>query len=88
MFLTTLIDIGQYLTVQAGSSGAIQRELTVVTGFVSIFANTLIVLTFIFFVVQYYKVKKNCDISCNLKETLVKIISTLRIYQSGRSPGR
>lgn len=49
--------------------------------FTSIFANTLIVLTFVYFVFQYYRVKKSCDISCNLKETLVKIIGTLRIYQ-------
>lgn len=49
--------------------------------FLSVFANTLIVVTFVYFVIQYYKVKKTCDISCNLKETLVKIIGTLRIYQ-------
>jgi hypothetical protein len=49
--------------------------------FTSIFANTLIILTFVYFVIQYYRVKKSCDISCNLKETLVKIIGTLRIYQ-------
>ncbi len=49
--------------------------------FTSIFANTLIITTFIYFVIQYYRVKKSCDISCNLKETLVKIIGTLRIYK-------
>jgi hypothetical protein len=49
--------------------------------FLSVFANVLIVVTFVYFVIQYYKVKKYCDISCNLKETLVKIIGTLRIYQ-------
>ncbi len=49
--------------------------------FLSVFANVLIIVTFVYFVIQYYKVKKNCDISCNLKETLVKIIGTLRIYQ-------
>ncbi len=49
--------------------------------FISIFANTLIITTFIYFVIQYHRVKKSCDISCNLKETLVKIIGTLRIYK-------
>jgi len=49
--------------------------------FLSFFSNTLIVVTFVYFVIQYYKVKKTCNISCNLKETLVKIIGTLRIYQ-------
>jgi len=49
--------------------------------FLSFFSNTLIVLTFVYFVIQYYKVKKTCNISCNLRETLVKIIGTLRIYQ-------
>lgn len=49
--------------------------------FLSIFSNTLIITTFIFFVVQYYRVKRSCDISCNLKETLIKIIETLRIYK-------
>lgn len=49
--------------------------------FISIFANTLIFTTFIYFVLKYYRVKKQCDISCNLRETLVKIIETLRIYQ-------
>lgn len=49
--------------------------------FLSIFSNTLIITTFIYFVVQYYRVKKSCDISCNLKETLTKIIETLRIYK-------
>ncbi|WP_372949527.1 hypothetical protein [Mariniphaga sp.] len=49
--------------------------------FTSVFANTLIITTFIYFVIQYYRVKKSCDISCNLKETLVKIIGTLRIYK-------
>jgi hypothetical protein len=49
--------------------------------FLSFFSNTLIVLTFVYFVIQYYKVKKTCKISCNLRETLVKIIGTLHIYQ-------
>jgi len=49
--------------------------------FLSIFSNTLVVITFIYFVSQYYRVKKSCDLACNLRETLLKIIETLRIYQ-------
>jgi hypothetical protein len=49
--------------------------------FLSIFSNVFIVGTFIYFVVKYYQVKKSCDISCNLRETLVNIIGILRIYQ-------
>lgn len=49
--------------------------------FLGVFSNTLIFTTFIYFVIKYYRVKKSCNISCNLRETLVKIIDTLNIYQ-------
>ncbi|MFW6289362.1 MAG: hypothetical protein ACOC0R_00225 [Mariniphaga sp.] len=49
--------------------------------FMSIFSNVLIFTTFIYFVVKYYRVRKICDVACNLKETLIRIIETLRIYQ-------
>jgi hypothetical protein len=49
--------------------------------FLSIFSNVLIFTTFIYFVIKYYRVRKICDISCNLRETLIRIIETLRIYQ-------
>jgi hypothetical protein len=49
--------------------------------FLGFFSNTLIFTTFLFFVIKYYRVKKSCDIVCDLKETLVKIIDTLKIYQ-------
>lgn len=49
--------------------------------FLDIFTNFLIVTTFIFFVIRYYKVKKECDISCELPQTLKKIIDTLKLYQ-------
>jgi len=49
--------------------------------FLSAFSNTLIFTTFIYFVIKYYKVKRSCDIVCNLEETLIKIIDTLKIYQ-------
>lgn len=47
----------------------------------SIFSNTLIFMTFIYFAVKYYFVKKRCEIVCDLRETLRKIIATLHIYQ-------
>lgn len=49
--------------------------------FLSIFSNALICTTFIFFVIKYNRVRKTCQSSCNLRETLVKIIDTLKIYQ-------
>ena len=49
--------------------------------FLGVFSNALIIVTFIYFVVKYYRVKRSCDIFCNLKETLIKIIDTLKIYQ-------
>ncbi len=47
----------------------------------SVFGDLIIILTFLFFVVRYYKVKRYCDISCDLKNTLIKIIATLNLYQ-------
>lgn len=49
--------------------------------FLSIFSNILILTTFIYFVFKYYRVKKSCDFSCNLRESLEKIMDTLQIYQ-------
>lgn len=49
--------------------------------FLGVFSNALIFTTFIYFVIKYYRVKKSCDITCNLKETLIKIIGILKIYQ-------
>lgn len=50
--------------------------------FLGVFSNALIFTTFIYFVIKYYRVKKSCDIVCDLKETLIKIIDTLKIYQT------
>jgi len=50
--------------------------------FLGVFSNALIITTFIYFVVKYYRVKKSCDTACDLKETLIKIIGTLKIYQT------
>jgi len=49
--------------------------------FISAFSNLLILTSFIYFVVQYYRVKKRCDVACDLQEILLKVINTLRIYQ-------
>lgn len=49
--------------------------------FLAVFGNVLILSTFIYFVISYYRVKRRCDVACNLKDTLKKIISILEIYQ-------
>ena len=49
--------------------------------FIGFFSNALILTTFIYFVVKYYRVKRACDISCDLRETLKKMIDTLLLYQ-------
>ena len=46
-----------------------------------IFSNTLIFTTFLFFAIKYYLVKRSCDETCDLKDTLKKIIDTLNLYQ-------
>lgn len=49
--------------------------------FLAVFGNVLIFTTFLYFVVSYYLVKRKCDVACNLKDTLKKIIKTLELYQ-------
>ncbi|NQU52290.1 MAG: hypothetical protein HQ522_07090 [Bacteroidetes bacterium] len=49
--------------------------------FLNVFSYTLIFTTFIYFVIKYYRVKRSCDISCELKDSLKKIIETLNLYQ-------
>lgn len=49
--------------------------------FIGFFSNALIFTTFVYFVVKYYRVKRACDVSCDLRETLKKMIETLRLYQ-------
>lgn len=49
--------------------------------FLAVFGNVLIVTTFLYFVVKYYRVKRHCDVACDLKGTLKKIIETLILYQ-------
>ena len=49
--------------------------------FLGAFSNFLILSTFVYFVVKYTLVKRNCDLVCNLRDTLKKIIYTLQIYK-------
>lgn len=49
--------------------------------FLGVFSNALIFTTFIYFAIKYYRVKRSCDLTCNLKDTLRKIIDTLNIYR-------
>ncbi len=49
--------------------------------FIGVFSNAMILSTFIYFAIKYYRVKRSCDINCELKETLQKIIQTLSLYQ-------
>ncbi len=49
--------------------------------FLSVFSNALIFTTFLYFVIKYYRIKKYSDFGIQLKETLVKIIDTLKIYK-------
>lgn len=49
--------------------------------FLAVFCNVLIVTTFLYFVIKYYRVKRQCDVACDLKGTLTKIIETLILYQ-------
>ena len=49
--------------------------------FLSVFVNVLIVTSFLYFAIKYYLVKRHCDVTCDLKGTLTKIIETLTLYQ-------
>jgi hypothetical protein len=49
--------------------------------FLGVFSNTLLFTTFIYFVIKYYRVKRSCDVICDLKDTLRKTIETLSLYQ-------
>ncbi|WP_319272509.1 hypothetical protein [uncultured Draconibacterium sp.] len=49
--------------------------------FLGVFGNVLIVTTFLYFVIKYYRVKRQCDVACDLQGTLKKIIETLTLYQ-------
>ncbi|WP_167614126.1 hypothetical protein [Maribellus sediminis] len=49
--------------------------------FLGVFSNVLILTTFVYFVIKYYRVKRTCDVTCELHETLKKIIETLLLYQ-------
>lgn len=69
--------ISPQLLKEVGGNIAIPNWLL----FLGVFSNSLIFTTFIYFALKYYRVKRSCDITGNLKDTLVKIIDTLNIYQ-------
>ncbi len=49
--------------------------------FLDIFSNALVFTTFIYFVIKYYRVKRSCDASSDLQDTLRKTIDTLNLYR-------
>jgi hypothetical protein len=49
--------------------------------FLSLFSNTLILITFIYFAIKYYLVKKDSEMMSDLRESLKKIIAIFNIYQ-------
>ena len=49
--------------------------------FLSVFSNTLILTTFIYFVIRYFRIKKYSNYSSNLRNTLINAIDTLKIYK-------
>jgi hypothetical protein len=57
-------------------------ELPLWLQILSVIGDLIIIITFLFFVVIYYKVKKSCTTTCDLKNTLIKIISTLNLYRT------
>lgn len=63
----------------ADSDAAIEMPQWLV--FISIFSNVLIITAFIYFVIKYYRVRRICDVTCNLRETLIRIIETLALYK-------
>lgn len=77
-----LFSLDDFILTPAFMQG-VEDDLTVPDWllFLGVFSNALIFTTFLYFVIKYYRVKRLCDISCDLKETLVKIIDTLKIYQ-------
>ena len=59
-----------------------ELELPTWLQILSVFGDMIIILTFLIFVARYYKVRKICDETCDLKNTLIKIISTLNFYRT------
>jgi hypothetical protein len=49
--------------------------------FLSIFSYALIISTFIFFVLRYFKIKRTSNYTSNLHDTLVQTIDTLMLYK-------
>lgn len=83
LFILILVFIFDDLLISPELMHSVSDDLTIPGWllFLGVFSNFLIFTTFLFFVIKYYRVKRNCDMVCDLKETLVKIIDTLKIYQ-------
>ncbi len=83
LFILILIFILDDFIISPEMLEEVSSDLTIPNWllFLGVFSNALIVTTFLFFVIKYYRVKKSCDVVCDLKETLVKIIDTLNIYR-------
>lgn len=48
---------------------------------IDIFSTTLIVATYLFFVIRYLKIKRNFSVDLHLKEFLTSILDTLKTYR-------
>lgn len=70
-----------YLSPRILKSMEVTLEIPSWLLFLNVFSYTLIFITFLYFVIKYYRVKRSCDVNCDLKNSLVKIIDTLKIYQ-------
>lgn len=46
-----------------------------------VFSNTLIVTTYVFFVIRYLKIRRNFSVDIQLKDILVGILDTLKTYR-------
>lgn len=62
---------------RSGQSAGIPGWLIILDSFV----NLLIVSAFAAFIVHYYKIRKQCTNTCDIRQTLIKIIQVLSFYQ-------
>lgn len=49
--------------------------------FLTVFSNTLIFTTFIYFVISFFRIKKGNNSTLPIRETIIDIISTLKVYK-------
>ena len=81
LFVLILVIVLDDLIVSPMMTDELNFEMPGWLVFLGVFSNALIFTTFLYFVIKYYRVKRSCDVACDLKETLIKIIDTLNIYQ-------